>query len=120
MPRWEIRGAESPVTFSPANRTVPWLGSSMPVIRLNSVDFPAPFGPMTARTSPSSTRIATWSTATSPPNRRVRSSTSSNATTVFQLGWATTPAEAGAHEAPDAVRGEHHEADKDQAEEQCP
>src|ERR1700752_4563990 len=75
---------------------------------------------MTARTSPSSTRIATGSTATTPPNRQVRSSSSSNATTVFQFGRAATPAEAGAHEAPDALRREHHEADKDQAEEQSP
>src|SRR5215469_7321928 len=120
MPRWQIRGTDSPVRISPAKRTLPCVGLSTPVIRLNSVDFPAPFGPMTARTSPSSTCIATWSTATSPPNRRVRSWSSSNATTVFQFGRAATSARAGVHEAPDVLRREHHEADKDETEEQCP
>src|SRR5205085_1005053 len=118
MPRWEIRGAESPVTFSPANRTVPWLGSSMPVIRLNSVDFPAPFGPMTARTSPSATRIDTWSTATSPPKRRVSSSSSSNATISFRFGPAAT--KAGTNQAPDPLRRKHHESDEDKPKEQGP
>src|SRR6059058_1754696 len=118
MPRWEIRGAESPVTFSPANRTMPWLGSSMPVIRLNSVDFPAPFGPITARTSPSATRIVTRSTATRPPKRRVSSSSSSNAMAVFRR--AGGPAETGGDEAPDAFRREDHESDEDQPEKERP
>src|ERR1041384_1314362 len=118
MPRWQMRGAERPVTLSPANRTVPWLGSKIPVIRLNRVDFPAPFGPMTARTSPSATRIDTWSTARSPPNRRVSSSSSSNATINLRFGRAA--AEAGTNEAPDALRRKHYKSDEDEPKEQGP
>src|ERR1700738_4029013 len=111
MPRWQMRGVDKPATLSPAKRTLPWFGFNTPVIRLNRVDFPAPFGPMTARTSPSSTRIDTWSTATKPPKRRVSSSSSSNATAIFRLGGAPA-AEARPDEAPDAFRREDHEADE--------
>ncbi len=45
-----------PVMFSPANTTSPALGLSMLVIRLKTVDLPAPLGPITARISPGSTR----------------------------------------------------------------
>ena len=55
---------------SPAKMTSPALGLSVLVIRLNRVDLPAPFGPMTARISPGSTVMSTWSTATSAPKRR--------------------------------------------------
>ena len=40
----------------------PRVGLTVPVMTLNSVVLPAPLGPMTARTSPSSTCMATWST----------------------------------------------------------
>ena len=46
-------------------------------MRLNSVVFPAPFGPMMERTSPRATARLTRCTATSPPNRRVSSRVSS-------------------------------------------
>src|SRR5690349_19349511 len=118
MPRWQMRGAERPVTLSPAKLTVPWLGASMPVIRLNRVDLPAPFGPMTARTSPCATRIDTWSTAVSPPKRRVSSASSSNATIDFRFG--PTPAEAGTNHPPNALRRKHHECDEDEPKEQGP
>src|SRR5215469_9872263 len=85
-------------------------------MRLNKVDLPAPFGPITARTSPC---IDTWSTATRPPKRRVSSSSSSNATAIFRL-YCGSAAKAGADEAPYAVRSEDHEGDEDEAEEQCP
>src|SRR6516165_10689598 len=88
-------------------------------MRLNKVDLPAPFGPITARTSPSSTRIDTWSTATRPPKRRVSSSSSSNATAVLLL-YCGSAAKAGADEAPYAFRGEDHEGDENEAEEQGP
>src|SRR5947199_2387419 len=118
MPRRQMRGAERPVTLSPAKLTVPWLGARMPVIRLNRVDLPAPFGPMTARTSPSETRIDTWSTATRPPKRRVSSSSSSNATINFRFGPAAT--KAGTNQAPDPLRRKHHESDEDKPKEQGP
>src|SRR3954451_16620676 len=115
MPRWHMRGAERPVMLSPAKWTLPWLGVRTPVIRLNRVDLPAPFGPMTARTSPSSTRIDTRSTAIRPPKRRVNLSSSSNATMIFRYHRSGT--EAGANEAPDPLRRKHDETDEDQAKE---
>ena len=42
----------SPVISSPLSCTVPEVGARRPLIRLNSVDFPAPFGPMIAWRSP--------------------------------------------------------------------
>src|SRR6516164_1017313 len=114
-----MRGVESPAMSSPAKLTLPWLGFSIPVMRLNKVDLPAPFGPITARTSPSSTRIDTWSTATMPPKRRVSSSSSSNATAVFPL-YCGSAAKAGADETPYALRGEDYEGDENEAEEQGP
>src|SRR6516225_10525443 len=114
-----MRGVESPAMSSPAKLMLPWLGLSTPVMRLNKADLPAPFGPITARTSPASTRIDTWSTATRPPKRWVSSSSSSNATGVFRL-FCGSAAKAGADEAPYAFRGEDHKSDEDEAEEQGP
>ena len=56
--------------FSPAKKTSPALGLSTLVIRLKTVDLPAPLGPITARISPGSTLRSTLSTATSAPKRR--------------------------------------------------
>src|SRR6185295_2271405 len=47
-------------------------GRSSPVMRLNSVDFPAPFGPIMPSASPRATSSATPSTAFSEPNDRAR------------------------------------------------
>src|SRR6516165_6161954 len=119
MPRRQIRGAESPAMSSPAKLMLPWLGFSNPVMRLNKVDLPAPFGPITARTSPSTTCIDTWSTATRPPKRRVSSLSSSNATAIFPLDCGSA-AKTAADDAPYALRSEDHKGDEDEAEEQGP
>ena len=50
------------------NQTCPAVGRKMPVIRLNSVDLPAPLGPISAVTVPASTPKLTSSTAARPPN----------------------------------------------------
>src|SRR5205807_9785702 len=82
---WEVRttpfratrwGA-SPVIFSPSNRTSPPVGLRNPVISLNRVLFPAPFGPIMLRISPRLTLKLTWSTAVRPPNRFVSARVSS-------------------------------------------
>src|SRR5205807_6942836 len=84
---WEVRttpfratrwGA-SPVILSPSNRTSPPVGLRNPVISLNRVLFPAPFGPIMLRISPRLTPKLTRSTAVRPPNRFVRSCVSSTA-----------------------------------------
>jgi len=56
---------------APANEIEPWSGASTPAIRLNSVVLPAPFGPITAKISPSPTAKLTPSTAVSPRKRLV-------------------------------------------------
>ena len=58
MPRRQRAGAASAVTSSPRKSTRPAVGASRPEIRWKSVVFPAPFGPMTARSSPGCDREA--------------------------------------------------------------
>src|SRR5712671_6529614 len=97
----------SPVMFSPAKMTSPASGFSTLVIRLNSVDLPAPFGPMTARISPGSTFMSTASTATSAPNCRVSALHSSSGMAPLQKSQ-------------DSLREEHDEGDEDRAEDERP
>src|SRR5580693_2468457 len=58
------------VMSRPSNRIRPPLGGRTPAIILNSVLFPAPFGPMTPSTSPTSTVRSRRSITFSPPNAR--------------------------------------------------
>src|SRR5215218_8768527 len=64
---------------APATRTLPPLGSSRPAIVRTAVVLPQPFGPISATTSPASTRRSSPSRATSRPYSRRRPSTSSTA-----------------------------------------
>src|SRR5262245_53168898 len=114
-----------PVMISPANTMVPASGRSTLVIRLKTVDLPAPLGPMMARISPGSTVISTSSTATSAPNRRVRPLHSSSGTGSLlaaavgrHLGWLGP--EPPGQNPPDALRREHDEDDEDRAEDERP
>src|SRR3990172_5904261 len=61
----------SPAMSSPSKTIRPAVGRSTPVTQLKNVDFPAPFGPMIARTSPRGTATETSLSAVSPPNRTV-------------------------------------------------
>src|SRR6266702_4678403 len=82
-PRCERAGAESAVMSSPAKRTRPRSGTRSPASWPISVVLPAPFGPMIACVSPSSTSRSTLSLASSAPNLLVRPRTSSR--TLFIL-----------------------------------
>lgn len=62
---------------SPLKRTFPSSGFNTPVIRLKRVVFPAPFGPMTATTSPSFTDRLASLTALKPPKDFLSEVTSS-------------------------------------------
>src|SRR5262249_33800128 len=53
----------------PAKRTLPESGFTYPVMRLKTVVFPAPLGPMRKTISPSSTWKLTSLVASSPPKR---------------------------------------------------
>src|SRR5215472_11884961 len=57
----------------PRNNTLPWLGSSWPVSILKNVLFPAPFGPIRQRSSPSASVKLTLLTALTPPKYLDRS-----------------------------------------------
>ena len=52
MPAMQRARGGACVMSWPSKRTVPLSGRSSPVIRLNSVDLPAPFGPMMPSASP--------------------------------------------------------------------
>src|SRR6201999_1934483 len=54
-PRRLISKGRKPEITSPFNRISPELGLMWPLIRLNVVDLPAPFGPMMAWRSPGAT-----------------------------------------------------------------
>src|ERR1043166_7917055 len=51
----------------------------MPLMQLSTDVLPAPFGPISASSSPGAAANDTSSSTTSPPNRRVRRSTASSA-----------------------------------------
>src|SRR5215470_17528761 len=70
MPRAQRCAAESGVTSSPSNEIVPDEGGSAPAMRLNRVDFPAPFGPIRPTISPRSQLIDTSSLAATPAKCR--------------------------------------------------
>src|SRR5580765_3393390 len=76
-PRRARREAGSSVTSSPAKRIVPASGRRSPASWPMSVVLPAPFGPMMACVSPSSTFSVTPSVASSAPKVFVRAVTSS-------------------------------------------
>ncbi|MNL12983.1 hypothetical protein D3C87_1338680 [compost metagenome] len=67
-PRLTISRDGKPEITSPRYRTSPRVSGSTPVTRLNVVDLPAPFGPISPMISPARTWKLTSFTATSPPN----------------------------------------------------
>src|SRR6185437_11922576 len=79
MPMRQMRCGGVPVMSRPSSSTWPRSGRKCPVIRLKKVDFPAPFGPMTAVICCVSTRRLTESTATKPAKVLVRPRMSSMA-----------------------------------------
>src|SRR5216683_8260004 len=78
MPIRQIACGGRPVMSRSPKKIRPRVGCTWPVMRLNSVDLPAPFGPMTQAVRPRSTdRLTSW-TATKPPNNLDTDSTRSS------------------------------------------
>src|SRR6185437_5267963 len=75
MPARAIRRCFHLAISVPRNVMWPRSGARAPVIRLNIVVLPAPFGPMKPRISPAPISKLTSLTAMSPPNRRVAPAT---------------------------------------------
>ncbi len=73
IPRWVRAAAPRPVTSRPLKRMRPSVGRYCPLSRLKKVVFPAPLGPMMDLRVNGATSRLTWSTATCPPKRMVRS-----------------------------------------------
>ncbi len=67
MPRWQRADGGSAVMSVPRHRTWPASGRTSPVIRLNRVDLPAPFGPSTPRASPGAREKLRLSVTVSEP-----------------------------------------------------
>src|SRR5262249_4821493 len=101
----------------PSTKTWPAVGCRCPVIRLNSVDLPAPFGPMTAAISPSATARSTSETARKPPNDLDRPLTSS---TGRPLPLAAEPGKAGQYAADDPPGEGEQQDQKDDAQHERP
>src|SRR5436305_12031216 len=80
----------------------------MPVTRLKSVVWPAPFGPITLTISPSATSKSRPETQASPPNASDTPRSSSRAS--------ATSDDLHAALAEQAVRAQDHQRDQDQAE----
>src|SRR5580658_2443015 len=78
-PKRQMRWGGTPVMSRPSRRTLPLSDRRWPVIRLNSVDLPAPFGPITAAICRVATVRLTSETARNPPNDLERPDTSSMA-----------------------------------------
>src|SRR5881396_1272136 len=76
MPSAQTRCGAHPAIFRSQRRIAPASGLKAPVIRLKSVVFPEPLGPMTPISSPSSTAKLTSLTARTPPNALETRSTS--------------------------------------------
>src|SRR4051812_40449147 len=76
-----MRSGRAPAIGWPANWIVPASGGIKPVMTLNSVVLPAPFGPITLKISPGCTARSTPSTAATPPKCRFKPRTSSSGAT---------------------------------------
>src|SRR6516165_10202721 len=76
-PRWVRWWAARPSTVRPSKRTVPASLCSVPQMQLTSVLLPEPFGPISPSRSPGATESEMFSSATKPPKRLLRLSTSS-------------------------------------------
>src|SRR6516165_9235807 len=116
-PMPQILYGATPVTSRLSTSTRPAVGCRCPVIRLNSVDLPAPFGPMTAAISPSATARSTSETARKPANDLERPRTSSTDGPSF---FAAKPSYAGGQAACDFPGECEQQNDKDGAEHERP
>ena len=72
IPRWAMRCGGVPAMSRPSKMIRPDVGACWPVSKLKNVVLPAPFGPITECSEPSSTSSVTALTATRAPKDLVR------------------------------------------------
>src|SRR5689334_258816 len=99
---------------SPAKRMLPALGRNWPINWLISVVLPAPFGPMTACSSPRPTSSERLSVAMIPPKRRTRFSTRSNGS--LECSTTSEPPD----QAQNAAAPEQHDQEQERAHDERP
>src|SRR5437660_1442720 len=109
MPRLTTAGFERRSMRSPRKRISPDVGGSAPTRQEKSVVFPAPFGPMIPKTSPSATSKSTEASASNPPKRFERWRTESSASADMQQ-----PSNPPRH-ADESLRLEEHDHDQQSA-----
>src|SRR5260221_989955 len=112
MPRRASWSGRMRVTSAPAKVIAPPSARKWPEIRLISVVFPAPFGPISPNTMPWGTARSTAFTATTPPNRFVRPTVSSN---IRSPHLAETRGAADVEQRHQAARQVHDDHDEDRA-----
>src|SRR5258706_11446413 len=118
-PRCQMSRGLRPISSLPSSWIEPASARSWPLTILKVVDLPAPFGPISASSSPAATSKLTPSTARLPPNDLPRSVTFNSAMgSTFHHGAA--PLVALAHEAGDALREHQHQHEDDAAEQRAP
>src|SRR5689334_15535614 len=88
MPRWATRCGGVPAMSRPSKMIRPEVGVCCPVNRLKNVVFPAPLGPITECSEPSSISIDTSFTAVSAPNDLVRRSVLTRGIGLYPVGRA--------------------------------
>ena len=91
MPRWLRLRLGMRVMSRPNSATEPLSGASSPVMRLNRVVLPAPFGPMISRRSPGATLRLTLVVTRKPPNDLHRLPTASAGAVMASAPWRTPP-----------------------------
>src|SRR6185437_7535318 len=117
MPMPQMRCGGMPVISRPSSSTRPAVGGRWPVMRLNSVDLPAPFGPMTAAICPAATARSTSATARKPAKDLLSPCTSS---TGAPPGPASQPPYACNETADDAAGEDEKQHQQDDAEHERP
>ena len=98
LARHDVRG-KAGNALAPEAHLARAVGRRNEEISLNSVDLPAPFGPITERISRSRTENDTSLTATSPPKRFVRPATCRRSVHRFSPSPAPVGGDSGAHSA---------------------
>src|SRR6476469_6522804 len=118
MPRRERRSDDSRVMSSPAYVTLPADAARSPESTLISVVFPAPLGPTTACSLPSSSAIETSLTAARPPKWRVRPRVASSGSLTVESSDERAPEATG--DAGQTAGEEDHQQNDRGAEQQLP
>src|ERR1043166_9009063 len=112
----QMRCGGTPVMSRPSRKTSPAVGWRWPVIRLNRVDLPAPFGPITAAIWPSGTARLTSLTARKPPKDLLKDRTSS----IARRPLSADPGDASGEPADDAAGKDEQQHQQDDAENERP